>query len=169
MAKANGRRRIGTLLIIGGAADPDDDNLRILPHLVKLAGGKRARIIVCAAASAEAKSSLRNYRTVFQKLGAKEVVDAPFDDRAEGEVPELLEALERATAVFLIGGDQLRITSLLSGTPFDRRLRRLARGNRSTRRRAPAGRRSARGVHRRHRARERHAQPAPRNRVADLR
>ena len=123
MATRNGSRKIGTLLIIGGAEDPDDDNLKILPHLVKLAGGKRARIIVCAAATAEPGSSLRSYRKVFEGLGVKEVVDAPFDDREEGEDPELLAALERATAVFLIGGDQLRITSLLSGTEFDRRLR----------------------------------------------
>ena len=122
-SKGNGRRKIGTLLIIGGAEDPDEDNLKILPHLVKLAGGKRARIIVCAAATAEPDESLRNYRELFRRLGVKEVVDAPFDDRCEGEDPKLLEALERATAVFLIGGDQLRITSLLAGTPFDQRLR----------------------------------------------
>ncbi|HYC31909.1 MAG TPA: cyanophycinase [Gemmatimonadales bacterium] len=123
MTGGNGRRKIGTLLIIGGAEDPDDDNLKILPHLVKLAGGKRARIIVCAAATAEPEESLRNYRKVFEQLGVKEVVEAPFEDRCEGEDPALLAALDRATAVFLIGGDQLRITSLLSGTPFDHRLR----------------------------------------------
>ena len=123
MAKSNGRRRVGRLLIVGGAEDPDDDNLRILPHLVKLAGGRRARIIVCAAATAEPAASLRSYRKVLEELGVKEVVEAPFEDRCEGEAPELLEALERATAVFMIGGDQLRISSILAGTPFDRRLR----------------------------------------------
>jgi cyanophycinase len=123
MATRKGRRKIGKLLIVGGAEDPDDDNLRILPHLVKLAGGRRARIIICAAATAEPAESLRSYRKVFERLGVKEVVEAPFEDRTEGEDPKLLEALERATAVFMIGGDQLRISSILAGTPFDRRLR----------------------------------------------
>jgi cyanophycinase len=123
MATRKGRRKIGRLLIVGGAEDPDDDNLRILPHLVKLAGGRRARIIICAAATAEPAESLRSYRKVFERLGVKEVVEAPFEDRTEGEDPKLLEALERATAVFMIGGDQLRISSILAGTPFDRRLR----------------------------------------------
>jgi cyanophycinase len=123
MAGGNGRRKLGRLLIVGGAEDPDDDNLKILPHLVKLAGGRRARIIVCAAATAEPVESLRNYRKVFEQLGVKEVVEAPFEDRTEGEDPKLLEALERATAVFMIGGDQLRISSILAGTEFDRRLR----------------------------------------------
>jgi cyanophycinase len=123
MAAGNGRRKIGRLLIVGGAEDPDDDKLRILPHLVKLAGARRARIIICAAATAEPGQSLRSYRKVFEQLGAKEVVEAPFEDRCEGEDPKLLEALDRATAVFMIGGDQLRISSVLAGTVFDRRLR----------------------------------------------
>jgi len=113
----------GTLLIIGGAEDPDDDDLRILPHLVKLAGGKRARLMVCAAATEEAGSSLRNYRAVFEKIGVAEVMSVPFNDRGEGEDRRVVEQLERATGVFLIGGDQLRITSVLAGTEFGRCLR----------------------------------------------
>ena len=122
-ARGNGRRSVGRLLIVGGAEDPDDDNLRILPHLVKLAGGRKARIIVCAAATAEPGRSLREYGKVFTRLGVKETVDAPFEDREEGNDPALLKALDRATAVFMIGGDQLRITSVLAGTDFDLRLR----------------------------------------------
>jgi cyanophycinase len=123
MAAGNGRRKLGRLFIVGGAEDPDDDDLKILPHLVKLAGGRRARIIICAAATAEPAESLKSYGKLFERLGVKEVVGAPFEDRQEGEDPKLLDALERATAVFMIGGDQLRITSMLAGTPFDRRLR----------------------------------------------
>jgi cyanophycinase len=112
----------GTLLVIGGAEDPNDDDLRILPHLVKLAGGRRARLLVCAAATEEPADSLKNYEAVFRRIGVAEVHGTPFDDRCEGEDPRLLEQLERATGVFLIGGDQLRITSVLAGTPFARRL-----------------------------------------------
>ena len=119
----NGRNTRGTLLVIGGAEDPDEDDLRILPHLAKLAGGKRARLLVCAAATEAPAESLRNYRQVFEKIGVAEVMGVPFDDRSEGEDPKVLEQLERATGVFLIGGDQLRITSMLSGTSFGQRLR----------------------------------------------
>jgi cyanophycinase len=119
----NGARGRGTLLIIGGAEDPDDDNLNILPRLVELAGGKRARIMVCAAATEDPAGSLRNYHKLFEKLGVAEVIDVPFDDRSEGEDPKLIEQLNRATGVFLIGGDQLRITSMLAGTQFGQRLR----------------------------------------------
>jgi cyanophycinase len=108
----------GTLLIVGGAEDPDDNDLRILPHLVRLAGGRRARLMVCAAATEEPDESLRGYRKVFEKIGVSEVAGAPFNDRSEGEDLRLVEQLERATGVYLIGGDQLRITSVLAGTRF---------------------------------------------------
>ena len=51
MTSSNGKQRRGHLLVIGGAEDPDEDKLRILPHLVKMAGGKNARIIVCSSPS----------------------------------------------------------------------------------------------------------------------
>jgi cyanophycinase len=117
------RQGKGTLLIIGGAEDPDDNDLRILPHLVKLAGGRRARLVVCAAATEEPEESLRNYRKIFEKIGVAGVVGVPFNDRAEGGDPRLIGQLERATGVYLIGGDQLRITSVLAGTEFARCMR----------------------------------------------
>jgi cyanophycinase len=119
---ATTRHGRGPLLVIGGAEDPDDDDLHILPYLVGLAGGRRARLLVCAAATEEPAESLRNYQAVFRRIGVAEVHGTPFDDRCEGEDPKLLEQLERATGVFLIGGDQLRITSVLAGTPFAKRL-----------------------------------------------
>jgi cyanophycinase len=119
----NRRTGRGTLLIIGGAEDPDDNDLHILPRLVKLAGGKRARLIICAAATEDPTGSLRNYQAIFQKIGVADVVGAPFADRCEGEDPKLLEQLDRATGVFMIGGDQLRLTTLVAGTPFAHRMR----------------------------------------------
>ena len=39
MPGRNGKRRIGRLLVIGGAEDPDERDLRILPRLVEMAEG----------------------------------------------------------------------------------------------------------------------------------
>lgn len=39
------RRKMGRMLVIGGAEDPDGEDLKILPHLVKMAGGKGARVL----------------------------------------------------------------------------------------------------------------------------
>jgi cyanophycinase len=123
MAGKNGRRRIGRLLVIGGAEDPDEKKLRILPHLVKMAGGARARVLVCSAPSENPGEKVRTYGRLFEKIGVAEVIAAPITDRAEANTPEILEALERATAVFFTGGDQLRLTALMAGSRMCERIR----------------------------------------------
>ncbi len=118
MAGASTRRRRGRLLLIGGNEDMDESDMRILPRLVALAGGKEARILVCGAASSDAERSLNAYRKVFHKIGVAEVYRSPLDSRQEAESDELLEMLDRSTAVLLTGGDQLRATSMMAGTRF---------------------------------------------------
>lgn len=116
-------RHPGKLLIIGGAEDPDEKKMTILPRFVKLAGGKRARIVVCGSPSEKPKEKERKYGKLFEKLGVASVFEAGVTERHHAERPELLAAAKRATAVFFTGGDQLRLTSTVSGTPFDDVLR----------------------------------------------
>lgn len=110
--------RAGRLLVIGGAEDPDEEKMRILPRLVEMAGGKRARIIVCSSPSESPEEKVRVYGRLFEKIGVAEVIPAPITERREADTPELLKAVRRATAVFFTGGDQLRLTALISGTQF---------------------------------------------------
>lgn len=106
------------LLVIGGAEDPDEECMTILPKLVEMAGGKRARIIVCSSPSESPEEKVDTYGALFKKIGVAEVIPAPITDRHQAEDPELLEAVKRATAVFFTGGDQLRLTALIAGTEF---------------------------------------------------
>jgi cyanophycinase len=122
-AAAGSRRRRGRLLLIGGNEDMDERDMRILPRLVELAGGKKSRILVCAAASAEPERSLEAFRKDLEKLGVAEVFRSPLNSREEAESDELLEMLQRSTAVLLTGGDQLRATSMMAGTRFGDRLK----------------------------------------------
>jgi cyanophycinase len=111
------------MLVIGGAEDPDEEEMDILPHLMKMAGGGRGRILVCSAPSEEPEAKAqRGYRRLFEKLGAQEVCEATIRTRPEADEAPMLEALERATAVFFTGGDQLRLTSLIAGTKLARRI-----------------------------------------------
>ncbi|HEV7589156.1 MAG TPA: cyanophycinase [Longimicrobium sp.] len=123
MPGTNGRRRIGRLLVIGGAEDPDEKDLRILSHLVKMAGGRRARVLVCSSPSEKPREKARTYGRLFEKIGVAEVIAAPITQRAEANAPGLLEGLERATAVFFTGGDQLRLTALMAGSRLCERIR----------------------------------------------
>jgi cyanophycinase len=123
MPSTTTRRRRGRLLLIGGNEDMDERDMRILPTLVRHAGGRKARLLVCAAASSDPEPSLKAYERVFKKIGVSEVHCSPLNSRDEAESDELLETLERCTGVFFTGGDQLRITSLMAGTRFGRRVK----------------------------------------------
>jgi cyanophycinase len=108
----------GRLLLIGGNEDPDEDRMEILPHLVRMSGGAGSRILVCSAPSEQQERKVRVYRTIFEKIGVAEVIEAPVSTREEAEDPDLLKNAGRATAVFITGGDQLRLTATIAGTPF---------------------------------------------------
>jgi cyanophycinase len=121
MAENNGRT--GHLLVIGGAEDPDENDMRILPYLVEMAGGKDARIVICSSPSESPEEKVDVYGALFEKIGVAEVIPAAITDRHQAEDPALIEALDRATAVFITGGDQLRLTALMAGTRFCERIR----------------------------------------------
>jgi len=118
MAETNGKREIGRLLVIGGAEDPDEKDMTILPHLVEMAGGKDARIVICSSPSEEPQEKVRTYGELFEKIGVAEAFPAPITERNQAASKEILDALGRATAVFFTGGDQLRLTALMAGTEF---------------------------------------------------
>jgi cyanophycinase len=111
----------GPLVIIGGAEDRDGIILRTF---VDLAGGPRAVIAVLATASDEPEGAEADYSEAFRRLGVARVVTLGVSRRAVAGEVKLLEKAEAATGFFFTGGDQLRITSTLGGTPLDALLRR---------------------------------------------
>lgn len=108
--------RRARLLLIGGAEDPDESHMAILPHLVKAAGGTSARVVVCSSPSEEAGEKADTYVALFRKLGVKEAIPAPITERGPADSREMVDVMRRATAVFFTGGDQLRLTWLIAGT-----------------------------------------------------
>ena len=105
----------GPVILIGGAEDKLKAK-RILTRFVKLAGGDDARIVVVSTASMFGERTLASYRTVFQELGAADVVGLDPHERDEAEDPSTAATLVDATGVFLTGGNQLRLTSVVAGT-----------------------------------------------------
>ena len=113
----------GMIIPVGGAEEKMSD-ARILRRFVDLCGGKDARIAVIPTASELADTGDR-YETLFPELGAGRVRALPFESRADCERPEWLDKLERATGVFLTGGNQLRLSTTLGGTEVARAIRTL--------------------------------------------
>lgn len=111
----------GPIVLIGGA----EDKLRgrqILRRFTRHAGGDSANIVVIATASEISEQALQLYEALFLELGVATVTGLRPQDRAEADRPENSEALAEATGVFLTGGNQLRLTSVVAGTRLHRGL-----------------------------------------------
>jgi len=103
------------VLMIGGAEDKAKAK-RILTRFVKLAGGAEANIAVVSTASQLGPEAAEVYTSIFRELGAASVHGLHPLERHEAEGPEMPAALVGATGVFLTGGNQLRLTSVVAGT-----------------------------------------------------
>jgi cyanophycinase len=113
------RPRVGQLVIIGGA----EDKLRhrtILTRFITLAGGPEARILIVSTASSLGEEATDLYASLFRALGAAEVVSLRPLLREEANSLRAAELVRDATAVFLTGGNQLRLSSVVGGTRLGR-------------------------------------------------
>jgi cyanophycinase len=116
-------RQTGPLIVIGGAEDRKGP-CTILREFLRLSGGIKARIVVLTVASEHPREVGAEYLECLQRLGAKQVQVMDVREREQAHAAELVEALSQATGVFFTGGDQLRVTNLLGGTPADQMLHR---------------------------------------------
>ena len=114
----------GNLLIIGGAEDKKGDCL-ILKEFVELANGRDARIVIMPTATEEPEKVGERYSEIFKGIGVSEVEVLKIDCRKDAMSEKAQRSIEESTGIFFTGGDQLRITSLLGGTPVDHSLQRV--------------------------------------------
>jgi cyanophycinase len=103
--------------VVGGAEDRAGDRV-VLREIVRLAGGDGARIAVVATASSLGPEILETYERTFRDLGAGEVLGLRPESRAAAEEPALTAALAEVDAVFMTGGNQLKLAAVVGGTAF---------------------------------------------------
>lgn len=111
----------GNLLIIGGAEDKEKE-CKILKHFVGEAGGPESRIKVITAATSSGEETGRVYEDVFHRLGCTSVEMINIWERDQANSESILKKIKGATGIFFTGGDQLRLTGMLGGTPLGRAL-----------------------------------------------
>jgi len=107
----------GHVIVIGGAEDKVRERV-ILSRFIKLAGGSDARIAVISTASSLGPLAGEMYRRVFGELGAAEVHPIHTTTRAQCSDPIAVRTVREATGIFLTGGNQLRLSSTIGGTPL---------------------------------------------------
>ncbi|HET7204415.1 MAG TPA: cyanophycinase [Steroidobacteraceae bacterium] len=111
----------GWIVPIGGAENKENDR-HILERFVQVSGGRDADIVVIPTASRLHETGPR-YEQLFRELGASRATSMDFDTRRDCHEPNRLERIEQATGIFFTGGNQLRLTTLLGGTPVAKLVR----------------------------------------------
>ncbi len=111
----------GWIIPIGGAENKENDR-HILERFVRASGGAAADIVVIPTASRLSETGPR-YERLFRDLGAERVDSMDFDTRRDCHEAGRLDRLQQATGIFFTGGNQLRISTLLGGTPVAKLIR----------------------------------------------
>ncbi len=117
----------GTLVIVGGALDPDNE--QIFESLIEAAPGTTPRFAIIPAASGYASDSAERFRIRLESHGVPRkqidtvklaMVDDPETDDIDESTwssnasnPAEIDKIRNADAIWFTGGDQLRTTSLL--------------------------------------------------------
>ncbi len=113
----------GWIIPIGGAEEKEKDHdPRILRRFVDLCGGAHADIVVFPTASRLRDTGSR-YEKIFSDLGAGRVTALSFDTRRDCSERSRLARVQEATGLFFTGGNQLRLSTILGGTPMAKLIR----------------------------------------------
>ena len=113
----------GYIVPVGGAENKEGDR-PIMRRFVRIAGGEEARIVIIPTAS-ELEDKGERYVELFEDLMVESAISLPLEERSDAFLDKNLRVLEKATAIFLTGGNQLRLSTILGGTPVAQMLRRL--------------------------------------------
>ena len=110
----------GHLVIIGGGPRPSF----LIDSIVELAGGREGRLVIIPIASAEPVETAEYQQEQFEQAGIGDVEVLIFD-RETVDAPAHLAAIDRATGVFFSGGDQRRLTDVMTDSRLLARIRQL--------------------------------------------
>lgn len=113
----------GMLMPIGGGDEDSCAEQTLLMRFVQICGGMDARILIIPSASSISKEVAAEYEAIFTAVGAKHAYSFDFVDRHQANDTSAVELLNDVTGVFLTGGDQMKLLSLVGGTCFADALR----------------------------------------------
>jgi cyanophycinase len=115
---AEGGGHPGRLLIIGGAEDRCEGT-GLLQRFVELSGGASARIVLVTTATSAPDMVHADYERVFRRLGVDSTIQLRLHGRFDADSDDAAKLLEDATGVFISGGDQSRLRTLVGSRAND--------------------------------------------------
>lgn len=107
----------GSLIIIGGAEDKKGDK-EILKVVCDKTDKEKDPLVIITAATEFPKEVGEQYKIIFRELGVKQIEILNIDSREDAFDADNVNKLNSAGVIFFTGGDQLRITSIIGGTPL---------------------------------------------------
>ncbi|MBC7743113.1 MAG: cyanophycinase [Bdellovibrionaceae bacterium] len=113
--KARASRRKGTLIIIGGREDKEKD-MEILKEIANQTG--KAKLVIATIASRVSEEVWHDYKKIFADLGVKNTVHFTIERSEEARDQKNLALFDNVKTIFFTGGDQLKITTKLGGSPI---------------------------------------------------
>jgi cyanophycinase len=113
----------GFIIPIGGAVRKRKNPV-ILEKFVELCGGEKAVIPVIATATKENEVGAE-YVQLFSDLGAKKVRFVDIQTRVDCKKDEIISQFKDATGIFMTGGNQLRLSTIIGGTPVAQLIRKM--------------------------------------------
>jgi cyanophycinase len=110
----------GTLFLCGGGTLPSD----LMQKFHSLAGGKEGRLVLIPTASPRSdQGDYTPWLPRWQAYPWRELHTVHLRDREDAEYSREIDLLQSATAVWLAGGDQSRLSERMAGTRFERELK----------------------------------------------
>lgn len=106
----------GNLIIIGGAEDKEGKK-EILKRVCDCIDKTKGTLLVATIATEYPKEAAAKYKKVFGELKVKNIKILDISQRREAFEDKNANLIREADLIFFTGGDQLRITSLIGGTP----------------------------------------------------
>lgn len=112
----------GYIVPIGGAEEKLKKPL-ILQKFASLCGGRDARLAIIPTAS-KLKGAGQHYIDIFRDIGVDQSVLLPIEERADSERDDYLRELKQASGIFITGGNQVRLSTIMGGTAVAKLIRR---------------------------------------------
>lgn len=106
-----------SLIIIGGAEDKKKD-MTILKEVCSQIDSEKDEIVITTVATELPETVGKQYMDIFKSLGMKKISILDVSSRPDSFNEEKLRMVQNSALIFFTGGDQLRITSILGGTPL---------------------------------------------------
>ena len=107
----------GSLVAVGGNEDRSSDK-EILRHIAALPKGGAKHIEILPTASTDPRKVSDEYVDAFRDIGIKDIGVIDVRERRDCDRDEYADRILQSDVVFMTGGDQLRLTTVLGGSPI---------------------------------------------------